>query len=311
MQMAAKGATRDPEGRPTAMQNEKLDPDSLRRELWPRAARDFEYKQNTAQQRNKLDFIFPNNKAYEKSPQFIHIHGGENTGGSKKTIYEQGNLIGEELPKAGIAFASIDYRLFDKGEELSFQRLFQDCKDALRCLAKHAERIGIAPKTFVLFGTSAGGGKALIATLTASDFRPGEVSGPGTDSKVARAISFYGATTCVVEDVWKKRVNRAKAGLIYQANHGLSSEKIKRLVSADLHLKSNSPPILLIHGDSDPTVPVEVSRHLYQKAKNKGIKIEMIEVKNAKYMLKPIKGHATRRSITWNQAQETAFDLVK
>lgn len=288
----------------------KPDPEGLLAELGLKGERDIEYRKNTAQQRNKLDFIYPKNKVYEKAPLFIYIHGGGNTGGSKNVVYNKGNLIIKELTDAGIAVASIDYRVLGQGEDVGFQHLFQDCKDALRYLAKNSERFGIDPSKMVTWGTSAGGSKALLTALTASNFLPGEVSGPGTDHTVIGAISFFGATTYVVQDAWEKRTNRSKASLIGKANSGLSTEEVLKLVSPDLHLKSNSPPILLVHGDTDPAVPIELSEHLNELAKTKGADVKFVEVKNAGHGFAPVRGSDALPSMTWDETQQLVIQHV-
>lgn len=275
-----------------------------------------EYKKNTPQQRNKLDFIYPQKKVYEKAPLFIYIHGGGNTGGTKNAIYTKGDLILKELTAAGIAVASIDYRVFGQGEELGFHQLFQDCKDAIRYLAKNSDRLGIDPHKMVTWGTSAGGSKALICALTANDLLPGEVTGPGTEHTVIGAISFYGATTYLVPELWSKRLERfparsqSKGEMMFKPSDGLSSEEIKRLVSADQHLKADSPPILLVHGDTDPTVPIELSKHLYQQAKSKGGDVKLIEVIHAGHGFKPVKGSDAAPSMTWNATQTLVIKQV-
>ena len=149
-------------------------PSVLLEKLGLKSELDVEYRENTEQQRNRLDFIYPKTDVYEKAPLFIYIHGGGNTGGTKNALYNRSSLILKELTEAGIAVATIDYRLFGQGEELGFHHLFQDCKDALRFLAKNADRFGIDPNKFVTWGTSAGGSKALITALTESDFLSGD-----------------------------------------------------------------------------------------------------------------------------------------
>ena len=86
-------------------------PSGLLSQLGLKSELDLEYrKQNTPQQRNKLDFIYPKNKVYEQAPLFIYIHGGGNTGGTKNAIYNKSSLVLKELTEAGIAVATIDYR---------------------------------------------------------------------------------------------------------------------------------------------------------------------------------------------------------
>ena len=284
--------------------------DAVLKQLGLKGDLDIEYRKNTKQQRNRLDFIHPKTKVYERAPLFIYIHGGGNTGGTKNALYNKSSLILKELTESGIAVATIDYRVFGAGEELGFHQLFEDCKDALRFLAKNSDRYGIDPHKFITWGTSAGGSKALVTALTESDFLPGENAGPETEHTVIGAISFYGGTTFLVPELWEKRLQRfpgrseSKGAMLFKPSHGMSVEEIKRLVSADQHLKADSPPILLVHGDNDPVVPIDLSTHLYKMGKEKGLDIELVEVKNAGHGFKPVQGTSTPPSMTWDETQQ-------
>lgn len=288
----------------------KPDPEALMESLGLKGELNIEYRKNTAQQRNKLDFIYPKKKVYKKAPVFVYIHGGGNTGGSKNAIYNKGNLIIAELTNVGIAVASIDYRVMGQGDDVGFQELSLDCKDALRFLAKNSDRFGIDPHKMVTWGTSAGGSKALLTALTASDFLPGEVSGTGTDHTVVGAISFFGSTTYLNQEAWEKRKSRRKASLISKPNKGLSAEEIFKLVSPDLHLKKTSPPILLVHGDTDPVVPAELSKHLFKQGKAMGADVQYVEVKNAGHGFKPLSGSKYPPSMTWDESQRLVIEQV-
>ena len=284
--------------------------DAVLQQLGLKGELDIEYRKNTTQQRNRLDFIYPKTKVYERAPLFIYIHGGGNTGGTKNALYNRGSLILNELTESGIAVATIDYRVFGAGEELGFHQLFEDCKDALRFLAKNSDRYGIDPHKFITWGTSAGGSKALVAALTNSDFLPGDNAGPETEHTVIGAISFYGATTYLVPELWKKRLERfpgrseSKGAMLFKPSHGMSTEEIAKLVSADQYLKADSPPILLVHGDTDPVVPIELSRHLYDVAKERDLDIELVEVKNAGHGFKQVQGNDATPSMTWDETQQ-------
>lgn len=277
---------------------------------------DIAYRKNTKQQRNRLDFIYPKTKVYERAPLFIYIHGGGNTGGTKNAIYNKSSLILKELTASGIAVATIDYRVFGAGEELAFHQLFEDCKDALRFLAKNSDRYEIDPHKFITWGTSAGGSKALVTALTNSDFLPGENAGTETAHTVIGAISFYGATTFLVPELWQKRLERfpgrseSKGAMLFKPSHGMSAEEIKKLISADQYLKADSPPILLVHGDSDPVVPIALSTYLYELAKAKGIDVTLVKVKNAGHGFKQVSGSAGSPSMTWDEAQQLVVQQV-
>ena len=290
--------------------------DALLQELGLKGDLDIEYRKNTKQQRNRLDFIYPKTKVYERAPLFIYIHGGGNTGGTKNALYNKSSLVLKELTESGIAVATIDYRVFGAGEELGFHQLFEDCKDALRFLAKNSDRYGIDPHKFITWGTSAGGSKALVTALTDSDFLPGENAGPATEHTVIGAISFYGATTYLVPELWEKRLERfpgrseSKGAMLFKPSHGMSTEEIAKLVSADQYLKADSPPILLVHGDTDPVVPIDLSTHLYTMAKEKGLDIELVEVRNAGHGFKQVQGNDATPSMTWDGVQQLVVQQV-
>jgi dipeptidyl aminopeptidase/acylaminoacyl peptidase len=84
----------------------------------------------------------------------------------------------------------------------------------------------------------------------------------------------------------------------------MSTEEIAKLVSADQYLKADSPPILLVHGDTDPVVPIDLSTHLYTMAKEKGLDVELVEVENAGHGFKPVQGNDEVPSMTWDETQQ-------
>ena len=277
--------------------------------------KDIAYRTDTGQPTNRLDFIHPKRKVYERAPLLVYIHGGGNTGGSKNVIYNKGDLIIKELTSQGIAIASIDYRLLGKDEEVGFHQLFQDCKDALRFLAQNSDRFKIDPHRMITWGTSAGGSKALLCALTKSDFLPGEVMGEDCDHTVIGGISFFGATTYMVPELWQKRLERfpnrsqTKAAMIMKPSGGMTVDEIRTLVSPDQHLASTSPPILLVHGDNDPVVPAELSEHLHQLGQRKGADVKFVKVKNAGHGFASVRGKEA--SMTWDDSQQLVVEQVQ
>jgi dipeptidyl aminopeptidase/acylaminoacyl peptidase len=56
--------------------------------------------------------------------------------------------------------------------------------------------------------------------------------------------------------------------------------------SASTHISPNDPPVLLIHGDRDETVPLFVSERYFDQLKNAGVETQFVVVQGA--------GHAFR-----------------
>ena len=57
--------------------------------------------------------------------------------------------------------------------------------------------------------------------------------------------------------------------------HTMASE-----ASPITHVTNDDAPILLVHGDADPTVDFSQSEHMYAKLKSKGVPSKLIRVKN-------------------------------
>ena len=156
---------------------------------------------------------------------------------------------------------------------------------------------------------------ALLCALTKSDFLPGEVMGEDCDHTVIGGISFFGATTYMLPELWQKRLERfpnrsqTKAAMIMKPSGGRTADEIRTLVSPDQHLDSTSPPILLVHGDTDPTVPAELSHYLHQLGLRKGAEVKFVKVKNAGHGLGPVRGKEA--SMTWDESQRLVVEQVQ
>lgn len=83
------------------------------------------------------------------APLVIFIHGGGFRGGSRKVNAR----VAEPFLKAGIAFATIDYRLSDKGP---YPMQMHDSARAVQWLRAHAEEYNIDKTRVAAYGGSAG-----------------------------------------------------------------------------------------------------------------------------------------------------------
>jgi len=91
-------------------------------------------------------------KAPEPTPLVLFIHGGGFRGGDKRGA--NGALV-DKLLEAGIAVASLNYRLTDVGP---FPMQMHDCARALQFIRFHAKEYNIDPKRVGSSGGSAGAG---------------------------------------------------------------------------------------------------------------------------------------------------------
>ena len=228
-------------------------------------------------ERNTLDVFTP--KSDKPTPLIIWIHGGAWQAGSKNG----GNPAMRFLEK-GYAVASINYRL---SQHAIFPAQIQDCKAAVRFLRAIAKKFNLNPDAFGAWGSSAGG--HLVALLgTSGDVKEleGEVGEhKGVSSRVQAVCDFFGPT-----DLTKMAEQEKVKGKI---DHDSPNSPESKLVGGpiqqnkDKAAKANpitfvtkdDPPVLMLHGDADPLVPLGQSEILLEALKKAGVEAELVVIK--------------------------------
>lgn len=116
----------------------------------------------TSQGPLRLDLHYPAApKAGAEFPLVIFTHGGGWTTGDK-TIGDRGVRFRgvSALMAQGLCVASVEYRLWTKDGGVMIRDCVTDSKDALRLLAKNAQRFSLNANRVFTFGDSAGGAMA-------------------------------------------------------------------------------------------------------------------------------------------------------
>jgi acetyl esterase/lipase len=230
----------------------------------PGVRRDVEYAR-VGEHSLKLDF-HPAANAARPAPLLIYVHGGAWRGGSKD------HPPVAALTEKGFALASVEYRLTPVAP---FPANVHDLKAAIRFLRARAAEFGCDPKRFVIVGSSAGG--HLAALVGVSNGHPeleGEVGGHrGVSSDVQAIVSFYGAAnlqTILGQSTPHGLSVRVPALQLLLGGQPDEQPALAQLASPVTHVDAHDPPLLLLHGDADPQMPIEQSRELlaaYQRAR--------------------------------------------
>lgn len=201
------------------------------------------------------------------SPVVINIHGGGWNHGVKESQTGFSTFF-----KAGFAVANIEYRLTGQA---TAPAAVEDTRCALIYLIKNAKELNIDVNKIVIMGGSSGGHLALMGGLLGNDHRF-DGNCPGVENiKVAAIIDKYGIT-----DVWdwgygKNLTSKsARNWLGDKAN----DQSFAASVSPITYVTKKSPPVFIVHGDADPTVPYQQSVDLHKKLKEAGVKTEFITV---------------------------------
>ncbi|MGE5402851.1 MAG: alpha/beta hydrolase fold domain-containing protein [Ignavibacteriales bacterium] len=211
----------------------------------------------------KLDLYLPKNTP-DKLPLIVWIHGGGWKGGDKSSANVTVNLM---LPK-GYAVAGINYRL---SQDSIFPAQLNDCKAAIRWLRANAAKYNIDPDRIGVWGSSAGGHLAAllgttgdIMTSTSGNLTmniEGYVGGYFEySSRVQAVCDMYGPTDFLKLDGYHLAPNSSESLLM----GGALRTRPDRcwLANPITYISKDDPPFLIIHGTSDPIVPVNQSEML-------------------------------------------------
>ena len=205
----------------------------------------------------KLDLYVPPVKP--RAPLIVWVHGGAWRSGSKQ------NMPLQRLVTEGYAIASVDYRL---STDAKFPAQIHDIKAAIRFLRGHCEEWGVSAKDVVVAGDSAGGHlAALVGVSNGNRELQGEAGKDfGERSDVQGIISFYGAsnlTTILKQSTPHGLRVRVPALDLFLGGQPENLPEVAQLASPVFHVDRNDPPLLLLHGDQDPQMPVNQALELW------------------------------------------------
>ena len=214
----------------------------------------------------KLDLYAPAHiDKGQRFPGVVIIHGGGWVGGDKRQLREQ--KIGKTLAAAGYVCVSINYKLSHKRPDETWQPSWptnlHDCKRAVRYLRKNADRLHVDPDHIGVIGGSAGAHLALLAGLT--DPESG-LDPAGPDEKIScrvqAVVDLYG---------WSdtgKDGHRILGGTLEEV------PELFRQAAPTTHASADDPPVLILHGTADTTIPVYHAHHLEKAFQKAGVEFE-------------------------------------
>jgi len=202
-------------------------------------------------------------------PVAILVHGGGWSRGDKR-----GSPPGDgadiapwfsTLTAAKFAWFSINYRHAPKNR---WPACFEDVQTAIRWVKAHAAEYGGDPTRIAIFGHSAGGHLACLAgTLTDESVRVQAVVGYAPVTNHEQDLPVRGGLSPSLQAL----LDRPKEPTA-------ESLAMLRDLSPLNHVHPGMPPVLLVHGDADKTVPIQQSYDYQARLKEKGVPCELIVI---------------------------------
>lgn len=223
-----------------------------------------------------LDVYVPRNAASRPLPLAIFVHGGGLTAGDK--AYLNPTFL-NALARAGFAVASLNYRLaaaslnYRLAPSNQFPAQIEDVKCGIRYLRAHARTYDTNPSKIFAFGTSYGGTLVALAALTGghSQFDVGPYA--TTSSAVTAAVDMFGPANL---PGW---ISAPYFHVVFGGNRANLV-----LASPAHYVTANAPPILIVQGTADTTVPASQSAELYRKLSAAGDQTQLVLVRHMGHM---------------------------
>ncbi|MBO0320773.1 alpha/beta hydrolase [Muricauda sp. CAU 1633] len=213
------------------------------------------------------------------TPVILNIHGGKWIYGDK--VDDTFDMM--HYMDRGWAVVNINYR-YSNVAPLPMPIL--DCRRALNWIYQNADKYGFNTDKIIVSGASSGGHYALMTGLmnAKDDSEVLNVSFP-YDLKVMAIINWYGMYDMGRVDKWDGTVldwenEDFLHTLIGSPNN---AQHILNITSPKNFIDESDPPIISIHGTSDPIVPYSQSENLHKHLGKMGIKNELVPIQDGKH----------------------------
>ena len=219
-------------------------------------------------------------------PSVIFLHGGGWRTGSRRMLGPAYARVApdpfEQVAAAGIAVASVDYRL---SGEARWPVQLHDAKAAVRWLRARGPESGIDPDRIAAWGESAGAHLALLLGLTGPGM-DGDVGLLGPSTTVSAVAAWYAPSDlgALPGDLGTDpAAPDSREALLLGAPLG-SVPDLARAASPISYIGSDAPPILLLHGRDDRLIPCAQSERLSAALESAGATVDLDTYPGADHM---------------------------
>lgn len=200
----------------------------------------------------------------------VWVHGGAWNTGTKASVPRQ-------LIESGLAVASVDFR---QASQARFPAQIHDIKAAIRFLRANARTHGYHADRVVIAGSSSGGHLAALVGVTNGhrDLEGSVGDVPSASSNVQGIVSYFGASNLrsILSQSTPFGLNMRRPAL----DRLLGSQPdqvpdLAQLASPVAHVDRSDPPLLLLHGDQDPQMPINQSHELQGAYEALGLSVDL------------------------------------
>jgi acetyl esterase/lipase len=190
----------------------------------------------------------------------IYVHGGAWTSGTK--AWEVGDLVLPHVPEAGFSVLSIEYRLAPRHP---YPAAIDDVRAAIRYIRQHAAQFRVDGGRMALAGASAGGH---LVSLVGGTF----CNVPGG----LQACGLHGVISMAGVADLRSASGVPAVRMFLGPRLGVEGQRLLAEASPITHVDRGDPPVLLIHGDGDPRIPLRQSEQYLRSLQGAGVPSRLV-----------------------------------
>ena len=231
--------------------------------------------------RNKMDIYLPANRNPE-TPFVVNIHGGAWTVGDKSND----TSLSKYLLSKGIAVANINYR-YANSTDTHLPELLDDVDQAFKYLIVHSKDWNTRNTGFSITGQSSGAHISLMYAYTKTD-------------KIKAIVDRCAPTDFTDTNTLWQLDNQHLMDAVNQMSGNKTvwkeGDPIPELYTRSSPVKFvKNIPILIIHGDKDPVVPIKQSYNLIEVLKEKNALYKLLIFQGADHSLDALPGNSAKK----------------
>lgn len=206
-------------------------------------------------------FVNPAATADHPAPVLVYFHGGGWARGERPKSASSFNAF----MGLGFSVISVDYRMT---AQTNAPAAVTDALCALSWAKANADKYHFDASRIVAYGTSAGGHLALMAGMLPRDTA---IADPkcGPVPRVAAMLDYYGPTDLAAAF----KTPRPAASLVAWLGPVKDPAALALQMSPINYVRAGLPPVFIVHGTLDPTVPYAQSTLLFEALKASGVSV--------------------------------------
>jgi acetyl esterase/lipase len=210
-------------------------------------------------------------------PAVIFIHGGGWRGGDKAGGFQA--VKGERLIAEGVAVFSLSYRLSGVAP---YPAAVDDCLAAVRWIRENAGDLGVDQDSLAVWGGSAGGHLALMMGFLEPGPEEIDTAGERLENFVRCVVAKNPPTDLTVDD----EMHRERALVAFMGAPRDEAPERYAEASPVTHLSPDDPPVFVMHGTADRTVPYNQALVLQERTAQVGVPLTLLTFEGAGHGLR-------------------------